>query len=69
VRFPDAVRRRQQAGGHAEVSHRVATIYHLANVAFRAGRPLRFNPDTEQIVGDDEANRLVNQPMRMPWRV
>jgi len=69
VRFADAVRTRKQAGGHAEVSHRVATIYHLANVAFRTGRPLRFDPETEQIVGDDEANRLVNQPMRAPWRL
>jgi predicted dehydrogenase len=69
VSFPEAVRTRKQAGGHAEASHRVATIYHLANVAFRTGRPLRFDPDTEQIIGDDEANRLVNQPMRAPWRL
>jgi hypothetical protein len=69
VRFPDAVRTRQQAGGHAAASHRVATIYHLANIAFRTGRTLRFDPDTDQIVGDDEANRLANQPMRAPWRI
>ena len=69
VGFHEAVRTRKQAGGHAEVSHRVATIYHLANVAFRTGRPLRFDPKTEQIIGDDEANRLVNQPMRAPWRL
>ncbi len=24
---------------------------------------------TEQIVGDDQANRLVNIPMRAPWRL
>ena len=29
----------------------------------------QFDPDTEQIIGDDEANRLVNQPMRAPWRL
>jgi len=69
VRFPEAIRTRKRAGGNAEVSHHVATIYHLANVAFRCGRKLRFNPETEQIVGDDEANRLVNQPMRAPWRI
>ncbi len=69
VSFPEAVRTRKQAGGHAEASHRVATIYHLANVAFRTGRPLRFDSKTEQIIGDDEANRLVNQPMQAPWRL
>ena len=67
--FPEAIRTRQQTASHAERSHRVATIYHLANVAFRCGRSLKFDPDTEQVVGDEEANRLVNQPMRAPWRL
>jgi hypothetical protein len=47
----------------------VATIYHLANIAFRCGRPLRFDPVKEEIVGDEEANRLVYQPTRAPWRL
>jgi hypothetical protein len=68
-KFPEAIRLRKPAAANAERSQRVATIYHLANVAFRCGRPLRFDPDTEQIIGDDEANRLVNQPMRAPWRL
>jgi len=69
VKFPEAIRTRKQAGGNAAVSQRVSTIYHLANVAFRCGRKLRFDPDTEQIVGDEEANRLIYQPMRAPWRL
>jgi len=67
--FEEAIRTRSRTASYAERSHRVATIYHLANVAFRCGRPLKFDPDTEQIVGDDEANRLVNQPVRAPWRL
>ena len=69
VSFPDAVRTRKRAGGNGDASHRVATIYHLANVAFRTGRTLKFDPETDQIVGDEEANRLANQPMRAPWRL
>jgi hypothetical protein len=30
---------------------------------------LKFDPDTDQIIGDDEANRLVNPPLRAPWRL
>jgi hypothetical protein len=30
---------------------------------------VRMDPVTEQIIGDEEANRLVNQPMRAPWRL
>ena len=67
--FPEAVRSRKQAGGHAEASHRVATILHLSNIAIRMGRKIRYDPVKEQIVGDEEANRLVNQPMRAPWHL
>jgi hypothetical protein len=67
--FEEAIRKRTKTFAHAERSHRVATIYHLANCAFRCGRPLKFDPETDQIVGDEEANRLVNQPMRSPWRI
>jgi hypothetical protein len=67
--FEEAIRTRSKTASNAERSHRVATIYHLANVAFRCGRPLKFDPDTDQIIGDDEANRLVNPPLRAPWRL
>lgn len=67
--FEEAVKKRQPAGGNAEVSQRVATVYHLANVAFRTERTIKFDPVTEQVIGDEEANRLVNQPMRGPWLI
>ncbi len=67
--FVEAVRTRRQAGGHAEAAHRAVTILHLANIAIRTGRRIRYDPVAEQVIGDEEANRLVNQPMRAPWRV
>lgn len=67
--FRDAVKSRQPAGGNAEASHRVAMIYHLANISFRTGRKLQFDPVKEEIVGDEEANRLVYQPTRAPWHI
>ena len=69
VSFPEAIRTRKQAGGRAEAAHRCATLLHLANIAIRTGRKLRYDPVKEQIIGDDEANRLVNQPMRAPWHL
>ena len=69
VKFPEAIRTRKQAGGNAEVSYYVSTIYHLMNVAFRCNRKLRFDPVKGEIVGDEEANRLIYQPMRAPWRL
>ena len=69
IEFPEAVRTRRQSGGHPEAAHRTATIMHLANIAFRVGRKIRFDPVREQIVGDEEANLLVNPPMRAPWHL
>jgi hypothetical protein len=67
--FTEAVRQRKKAGGHAEAAHRCATLYHLANIAIRTGRKIHYDPVAEQIIGDEEANRLVCQPMRAPWRL
>ena len=67
--FAEAVKTRKQAGGNPEAAHRCATLLHLANIAIRTGRKIRYDPVKEQIVGDDEANRLVNQPMRAPWHL
>jgi hypothetical protein len=67
--FAEAVQQRKQAGGNAEAAYRTVAILHLTNVAIRVGRKIRFDPVTEQIVGDEEANRLINQPMRAPWHL
>jgi len=69
VNFAEAVKTRERAGGNADAASRSATILHLANIAIRTGRKIRFDPVKEEIVGDDEANRLVNQPMRAPWHL
>jgi len=67
--FERAVRERRQCAGNAEVSHRCACLMHLANIAIRTGREIRYDPAAEQVIGDDEANRLVNVPMRAPWHL
>lgn len=44
--------------------HRAATLVHLANISAQVGRTLHFNPDTEQIVNDEEAAPLVRRTYR-----
>ena len=69
VTFGEAVRTRQQAGGNAESSHRVSTALNLANIAIRLGRTIRYDPVAEQIIGDEQASRFVDIPMRAPWHL
>jgi predicted dehydrogenase len=67
--FGEAVKTRKQAGGNPEAAHRASTLLHLANISIRVGRKIRYDPVKEQVVGDEEANRLVYQPMRAPWHL
>lgn len=47
--------------------HAAATLVHLANIAARTGRVLNFDPKTEQIVNDEEANALTGRSYRDHW--
>ena len=39
----------------------------LANLSMQLGRSLTWDPQKAQVVGDDEANRLLRRPYRAPW--
>jgi predicted dehydrogenase len=52
-----------------EVGARSITVCHLGNIAYWLNRPIKWDPVAEQIVGDDEANRMLQLPMRPPWRL
>ena len=40
-----------------------------AKIAVFVGWPLRFDPIEQCFIHDEAANRLIDQPMRAPWRV
>jgi predicted dehydrogenase len=40
----------------------------LANLSMRLGRSLTWDAERQQVVGDDEANRLLQRPYRSPWQ-
>jgi len=44
-------------------------ISHLADIAIRTGRKIKWDPAKEQILGDAEAARMLSRPMRGPWEV
>ncbi len=65
----DCIESRQRPIADVEIGHRTITLAHLGNIAMRLGRPIRWDPQTEQILGDEAANRWVNKPMRAPWHL
>ena len=72
IDFTQAVKTRSCAAcvqPNAEEAHRSASLLHLANISIRTGRGLRWDPAAERVGGDDEANALVDVPMRAPWHL
>jgi myo-inositol 2-dehydrogenase/D-chiro-inositol 1-dehydrogenase len=67
--FSEAVRRRRKFALNERNGHRSATLVNLAKIAVRLGRKLRFDPDAQQFIGDNEANRYIDEPMRAPWHL
>jgi myo-inositol 2-dehydrogenase/D-chiro-inositol 1-dehydrogenase len=67
--FAEAVRRRRRFALNERNGHRSCTLVNLGKIAVRLGRPLRFDPDRQVFIGDEEANRLIDQPMRAPWHL
>jgi predicted dehydrogenase len=53
-------RKTQELNAPIEEGHISCALVHLANTSYRLGRALRFDPETEQVVGDEEANRLLS---------
>jgi predicted dehydrogenase len=65
--FLDCVKSRERPVADLESGHRSVTSCHLANIAMKTGRVVRWDPATEDIVGDAEARALLTKEYRAPW--
>jgi predicted dehydrogenase len=65
--FLDCLRSRRQPNASAQVTHLSCGLIHLGEVACRVGRVIHFDPQSEQILADDEANALLTKDYRAPW--
>lgn len=65
--FFDCIRTRKAPICDAEIGHRSASLCHLGVLSLRLGRKLQWNPETEQFVGDDDANHWLRRELRKPW--
>jgi len=65
--FLACVRTREKPFRDIEIAHRTATLCHLGNIAYWLRRPIRWDPEKEEIIGDPEAARWLDRPKREPW--
>jgi predicted dehydrogenase len=67
--FFDCVKTRKPPCTPVEVEHRTITACHLTNLSLRLNRKLRWDPEKQEIVGDDEANALQKRQQRAPYQI
>lgn len=67
--FLKCIRTRALPTSDVEIGARAVTVCHLGNIAYWLSRPLKWDPDREQFINDDEAKRWLDRAKREPWRV
>lgn len=67
--FLQCVRSRKDPYFPVEIGHRVSTVCHLANIAIKVGRKLKWDPAKERFIGDEAANAMLDRKRRDPWQL
>ena len=67
--FVESVKTRTPAICNADVARDSHIACHAAGIALYLNRPLRFDPEQHKFKGDDQANRLLSEARREPWRI
>jgi hypothetical protein len=63
----ESIRSRQPAATTPEIAHRSTSACEVAWIAMKLGRKLRWDPEKEKFIGDDEANAMLSRPQRAPY--
>jgi predicted dehydrogenase len=53
--------------GTAVEGHHAAGMAHLANISYKLGRKMNFDPKTEKFINDKEGNAMLSRKYRAPY--
>jgi predicted dehydrogenase len=67
--FLDCVRSRRSALAHTKVAHRTMSTNLIMDIALDLQRSLRWDPQKEEFIDDEQANQLRSRVMRAPWQI
>ena len=65
--FVRCVRDGEPPRSEALTGHRSSLVAHLGNIAYHAGRKLKWDSEREDFEGDAEASRMLGRKARKPW--
>lgn len=64
----DCIKSRSRPIADVQIGHRSAVLCHLGNIVRWVGRRLKWDPDREVFLNDEEADRHLERPMRKPFQ-
>jgi predicted dehydrogenase len=67
--FLESVKYRTPFALNESNGFRSCTLINMGKIALQLGRSLNFDPVALTFINDDEANKLINPPMRSPWNI
>lgn len=67
--FFDCIEDRSKPISDVWTHHRTMTSCHMCNIVLLLGRPLKYDPEAEQFIDDDQANRLLSRPQRRGFEI
>lgn len=67
--FLDCVRTRRRPVADVEIGYRSISACHVGVIAYRLGRKVRWDAQSESFPGDREAQALMTKKYRAPWSV
>jgi hypothetical protein len=67
--FIECVKTREKPFRDIELAVNTVILSHLATIAYRLERSLKWDSATQQFPGDDEANRFLDSARREPWQI
>ncbi len=65
--YIECLKTRKRFISDIEDGHLASATPHLGNLSLRLGRSLQFDPETERILNDPEADRMLMRQYRAPW--
>jgi predicted dehydrogenase len=67
LNFLEAIDKGNRPIADIEEGHISTASCILANLSMQLGRPLKYNPDKIEVIGDPEATKLLQRAYRSPW--
>ena len=63
----ESIRDKKEPIAPVEVAHRACSACLLHHIAMKFDRKLKWDPDKEKFINDDEANKMLSRPQRHPY--